>query len=49
MATLPPKDLQDAIARTISDHEKAYEVAEMCTYFGLSKERTYDPWQSKRL
>jgi very-short-patch-repair endonuclease len=45
----PLKDLQEAIARTIAGEEKAYDIVEMCKFFGLQTEEGGDPWYSKRL
>lgn len=45
----PLKDLQNAIAEAISDEERAYDVIEMCKFFGLPAKDDDDPWSSKRL
>src|SRR5947209_17119906 len=45
----PLKDLQEAIAQTIAFEEKAYDIVEMCKFFGLQTEEGGDPWYSKRL
>ena len=45
----PLKDLQEAIAQTIAYEEKAYDIIEMCKFFGLQTEDGGDPWYSKRL
>jgi very-short-patch-repair endonuclease len=45
----PLKDLQEAIAQTIAFEEKAYDIVEMCKFFGLQTEEGGDPWSSKRL
>jgi very-short-patch-repair endonuclease len=45
----PIRDLQDAIAETIANEEKAYDIVSMCEYFGLQAKNGHDPWSSKRL
>ncbi len=45
----PLRDLQDAIAETIAGEEMAYDIVEMCKYFGLQTDGGGDPWKSKRL
>lgn len=45
----PIKDLQNAIAQTISDQERAQDVVEMCSYFGLQTGKDDSAWGSKRL
>lgn len=45
----PLRDLQDAIAQTIAGEEKAYDIVEMCKFFGLPTVEGGDPWYSKRL
>ncbi len=45
----PLRDLQDAIAETIAGEEMAYDIVEMCKYFGLQTDDGGDPWKSKRL
>jgi very-short-patch-repair endonuclease len=44
----PLKDLREAIAQIIADEEKAYDIVEMCKFFGLQTEKGGDPWYSKR-
>ena len=45
----PLRDLQNAIASTIAGEEKAYDIVEMCRFFGLQTDESGDPWYSKRL
>ncbi len=45
----PPRDLQDAIAETIAEQEKAYDVPEMCRFFGLDISAGGNPMSSKRI
>jgi hypothetical protein len=45
----PLKDLQNAIAETIEEEEKAYDVVGMCKLFGLETQEDDDPWGSKRI
>src|SRR5713226_5290493 len=45
----PLKDLQYAIAETIADEEKAYDIIEMCKFFGLPAKDDDNPSYSKRL
>jgi very-short-patch-repair endonuclease len=45
----PLRDLQDAIAETIAGEEKAYDIVEMCKYFGLPTKEDDDPKYSKRI
>lgn len=45
----PLKELQYAVAETIAGEEKAYDILNMCRFFGLSVKDDDDPWGSKRL
>lgn len=45
----PLKELQYAVAETIANEEKAYDILNMCRFFGLSVNDDDDPWGSKRL
>lgn len=45
----PIKDLQYAIAETIAGEESAYDIVEMCKYFGLPAKDDDNPWSSKRM
>jgi len=45
----PLKDLQNAIAQTIAEEEKAYDVVGMCKFFGLETGEDGNPWSSKRI
>jgi very-short-patch-repair endonuclease len=45
---IPPiTDLQDAIAQTIADNEKAYHIEQICRYFGLDTREEYHSPSSK--
>jgi len=43
------KDLQYAIAETIAGEAAAYDIVEMCKYFGLPAKDDDNPWSSKRM